>query len=69
MEFQLYICLVLLENQKVIHSFTNKAQPSLDKLSGDITGIVLLVGGPTVNWGGHALHRWFSAVLTDEFEL
>ncbi len=38
-KFKLYIYLVLLENQKVIHSFANI--PSSHKLSGDITGIVL----------------------------
>ncbi len=29
---------ILLENQKVIHSFANRAQPSSHKLSGDVTG-------------------------------
>ncbi len=43
-KFKLYIYLVLLENQIVIHSFANRAQPSSDKLSCDVTGMVLLVG-------------------------
>ncbi len=36
-----------LENLIVIQSFTHRAQPSSDKLSGDVTGMVLvrLVGG------------------------
>ncbi len=42
---------MLLENQIVIHSFTNKAQPPSDKLCGDVMGMVLLVGEPTVNEG------------------
>ncbi len=40
---KLYIYLVLLENQRVIHSFANRAQPSSDKLSGDVTGMFLLI--------------------------
>ncbi len=36
--------IILLENQIVIHSFANRAQPSSGKQSGDITGMVLLVG-------------------------
>ncbi len=30
-EFKLYIFILLLENQKVIHSFANRAQPSSHK--------------------------------------
>ncbi len=36
--------IISLENQIVVHSFANRAQPSSDKLSGDITGMVLLAG-------------------------
>ncbi len=37
----------MLENQKVIHSFASWVQPSSDKISGDVKGmvLVLLVGG------------------------
>ncbi len=38
-----FIYLVLLENQKVIHSFANRVQPSSDKLSGDVTKMVLVL--------------------------
>ncbi len=34
--------IILLENQIVVHSFADRAQPSSDKLSSDITGMVLL---------------------------
>ncbi len=34
--------IISLGNQIVIHSFANKAQPSSDKLSSDVTGMVLL---------------------------
>ncbi len=34
--------IILLENQIVIHSFANRAQPSSHKLSGDVIGMVLL---------------------------
>ncbi len=36
--------IILLENQIVIHSLANRAQPSSDMLSSDITGMVLLAG-------------------------
>ncbi len=35
---------IMLENQRVIHSFANRVQPSSCKLSGDVTGMVLLAG-------------------------
>ncbi len=41
-KFKLYIFIVLLENEVVVHSFTNRAQPSSHKLSGDVTSMVLL---------------------------
>ncbi len=40
---KLYIYLVLLENQIVIHSFAYTAQPSSDKLNLDVTGMVLVL--------------------------
>ncbi len=39
-----YIFIILLENQKVFHSFASRAQPSSDKLTGDVTGVVRLAG-------------------------
>ncbi len=33
----------MLENQTVFHSFANGAQPSSHKLSGDVTGMVLVL--------------------------
>ncbi len=43
-EFKLYVYLILLENQKVIHCSANRAQPVSHKLSSDVTGMVLLAG-------------------------
>ncbi len=59
--------IMLLENQIVIHSFANRAQPSSDKLSDDITGMVLLAVD-LLSMGVHMLQRWFPAVLMNEFE-
>ncbi len=36
--------IILLENQIVINSFANRAQPSSDNLSGDVSGVLLLAG-------------------------
>ncbi len=41
-KFKLYVFVTLLENQKVIHSFTNRVQPSSHKQSGDISGVTFL---------------------------
>ncbi len=42
-EFKLYIFIILMGNQIVVHSFANRAQPSSHKLSGNITGMVLVL--------------------------
>ncbi len=42
-KFKLYIFIMLLENQTVIPSFANRVQPSLHKLSGDVTAVVLVL--------------------------
>ncbi len=39
-EFHVYIYLILLENYIVIKSFNNSVQPSSDRLSEDVTGMV-----------------------------
>ncbi len=59
--------IILLENQIVIHSFANRAQPSSDKLSSDVSGVVLL-GGTCCQWRVHMLQHRFPAVLTNELK-
>ncbi len=42
-KLKLHIFIILQENQTVVHSFANRAQPSSHKLSGDVTGMVLVL--------------------------
>ncbi len=55
-----------MESQKVIHSFASKVQPSSDKLSGGITGMVLLVGVCRQS-GGHTLTITYMDII-DHYE-
>ncbi len=66
-EFKLYIFIILLENQKVIHSFANSAQPSSHKLSGDVSGVVLVLLAGRTNIIS-LVRVNFPAVLMDELE-
>ncbi len=47
----IFIFVISLENQIVIHSFANRVQSSSDKLSGDVTDMVLLAGYLLSMWG------------------
>ncbi len=79
-KFKLCISLALLENQIVIQYFVKRVQPSLIKLSSNVTGMVLLMVGHTLHRRCvlrvsaavccHCQHRLkkCGAVLTDQLE-
>ncbi len=49
-QFKLCIFIILLKKQKVIPSFGNRAQLSSHKLSGDISGVVLVLLVGSTQW-------------------
>ncbi len=63
------IYLVLLENQTVIHSFPSRAQLFSHKLSSDVMGMVLLVGGAYCHCGGRYLSFLFGCPVCRSLRL